>query len=98
MTQSAYEGMTVPMITAATISAYPTFGWMNLFSYNPTLHSEVNLLMKYLKLMEGDIYMYAGFQYAGIATSIINLAYLCVKIQPEIGGNEQIKKYNGLEV
>jgi hypothetical protein len=59
MSPSAYKGMTIPMIIASTIAAYPTFGWMNLFSSNPTLRSEVILLMKYLKLMEGDIY--AGF-------------------------------------
>jgi hypothetical protein len=93
MTQSAYKGMTVPMIIVSTISAYPNFGWMNLFASNPTM-SEVTLLMKYLRLMEGDVY--AGFPYAGIATSVRNLAYLCVKMQAEVGGDEQMKKYNGI--
>jgi hypothetical protein len=86
--------MTVPVIIANTISAYPTFGWMHLFSSNQILGSEAVILMKYLKLFEGDVY--AKFKYSGIATSVRNLAYLCVKLQSEVGGDEQIKKCNGI--
>jgi hypothetical protein len=50
--------------------------------------------MKFFQLIKGDIY--AGFRVPGVAIAVKNLAYLCVKLQAEIGGDEQILKYNGI--
>jgi hypothetical protein len=50
--------------------------------------------MKFFQIIKGDIY--AGFRVPGIATGVKNLAYLCVKLQAEISGDEQILKYNGI--
>jgi hypothetical protein len=94
MDQTAYKGMTIPVIIANTISSYPSFGWMHLFANNAVLRAEITTLMKFFQLIKGDIY--AGFRIPGIATGVKNLAYLCVKLQAEIGGDEQILKYNGI--
>jgi hypothetical protein len=94
MDQIAYKGMTIPVIIANTISSYPSFGWMHLFANNAILRGEITTLMKFFKLIKGDIY--AGFRVPGVATSVKNLAYLCVKLQAEVGGDEQIQKYNGI--
>jgi hypothetical protein len=94
MDQVAYKGMTVPVIIANTISSYPSFGWMHLFANNAVLRGEITTLMKLFQLIKGDVY--AGFRIPGVATAVKNLAYLCVKLQAEIGGDEQILKYNGI--
>jgi hypothetical protein len=92
MDQIAYKGMAIPEIIAHTISSYPNFGWMHLFANNAVLSGEITL-MRFFQLIKGDIY--AGFRVPGVATSVKNLAYLRVKLQSEVGGDEQIKKYNG---
>jgi hypothetical protein len=94
MDQIAYKGMTIPVIIANTISSYPNFGWMHLFANNAVLRGEITTLKRFFQLIKGDIY--AGFRIPGVATSVKNLAYLCVKLQSEVGGDEQIKKYNGI--
>jgi hypothetical protein len=94
MDQIAYKGMTIPVIIANTISSYPSFGWMHLFANNAVLRGEITTLMKFFQLIKGDVY--AGFRVPGVATSVKNLAYLCVKLQSEVGGDEQIRKYNGI--
>jgi hypothetical protein len=94
MDQTAYKGMTVPVIIANTISSYPNFGWMHLFANNAVLRGEITTLMRFFQLIKGDIY--AGFRIPGVSTAVKNLAYLCVKLQAEIGGDEQILKYNGI--
>jgi hypothetical protein len=94
MDQIAYKGMIIPVIIANTISSYLNFGWMHLFANNALLRGEITTLMKFFQLIKGDIY--AGFRVPGVATSVKNLAYLCVKLQSEVGGDEQIRKYNGI--
>jgi hypothetical protein len=63
MDQSAYKGMTVPFIIATTMAAYPSFGWMHLLSTNPILRSEVTTLLRYLELIEGDVYAECNLQH-----------------------------------
>jgi hypothetical protein len=94
MDQIAYMGMTIPVIIENTISSYPNFGWMHLFANNAVLRGEITTLMTFFQLIKGDVY--AGFRVPGVATSVKNLAYLCVKLQSEVGGDEQIRKYNGI--
>ncbi|XP_021922441.1 uncharacterized protein LOC110831122 isoform X4 [Zootermopsis nevadensis] len=92
--QAAHKGMTVPVAITKALSSYPTFGWMHLLATNAVLQSEVEYLMKYFHRIKGDVY--AGIKYPGIANNVKNRAYLCVKLQIEIAGDEQLKKYNGI--
>jgi hypothetical protein len=91
---AAYKGMTVPVIIANVFSSFPTFGWMHLFATNPVLQTEVVYLLRFVTQVKGDVY--AGFKFPGVANTVKNLAYLCVRLQSEVGGDEQIKKYNGI--
>jgi hypothetical protein len=67
---------------------------MHLFANNAVLRGEITTLMKFFQLIKGDVY--AGFRIPGVATAVKNLAYHCVKLQAEIGSDEQILKYNGI--
>lgn len=93
LNQAYFKNLTSIKTICDAISNYPNFPWATLYDNNPAVAKEFNLFNKIISAIATDKLI--GYKIPGIASNLPNLSYIAVQLDIVVGGNEDLKQFQG---
>lgn len=93
LNQAYFKNLTSIKTICDAISNYPNFPWATLYDHNPAIAKEFNLFHNIITDISTDKSI--GYEMPGVASNLPNLSYIAIQLDIVIGGNEDLKQFQG---